>query len=405
MARFTYKALAASGEVLTGEIDAETREAAIARLRGRQIVPLTVDSRRSGRGVPVRGNLLARRKPNDRDLMLFTRELAIFLAADIPLASALSKLDGLIRTGPAAGLAGRVLRSVRDGSSLADALRMQGDVFPAFYVGMVRAGEAGGSLVEVLRRLSDMLEKAAALRAKLRSALTYPILVLLLTGFSLVVLLVYVVPEFRPMFAEAGADLPLSTRIVITMSDLVTEWGWIGAVLIGIALVTVRGQRLSPAVRARIDAAKLRIPLAGDLIRKIETARFCRSLGTLRANDVVLPEAVRIASGTLSNRIVARAASSSVGPLERGDGLVRPLRESGQFPELALELIAVGEESGKMHEMLLQIADIYDAEVERSIERLLALLSPVVTIGLGGLIAFIIGAILSAILGSYDIAL
>ena len=303
------------------------------------------------------------------------------------------------------GLPGQVLDAVKGGASLADALASRGDVFPAFYVGMVRAGEAGGSQVMVLERLADMLERSEALKANIRSALLYPLLVLIITGISLVVLLVFVIPEFRPIFEDAGAELPLTTRIVIAFSDFAVEWGWL--LLIGLlaALLGLRRFSVSEAGRMRLDRWLLGAPLLGELVRRIETARFCRSLGTLRANGVTLIDAVGIAAGTLGNRAVSEAARQTIGALAKGEGLSTPMRRTGCFPPLALQLIEVGEESGKLADMLLQVADVYDKEVERSIERLLALLAPLVTILLGFLIAFIIGSILAAILGTYDIAL
>ena len=406
MARFEYRAIAPGGEVVLGEIAAASREAAIGGLRRKGVVPLRVAEARGGGG---RGLFAAlprrRRKPGVKDLMLFTRELAILLAAGIALDRALATLERIVVDGPMRGLPGQVLDAVKGGASLADALALRGDVFPAFYVGMVRAGEAGGSQVMVLERLANMLERSEALKANIRSALLYPLLVLIITGISLVVLLVFVIPEFRPIFEDAGAELPLTTRIVIAFSDFAVEWGWL--LLIGLlaALLALRRFSVSEAGRMRLDRWLLGAPLLGELVRRIETARFCRSLGTLRANGVTLIDAVGIAAGTLGNRAVAEAARRTVGPLAKGEGLSSPMRRTGCFPPLALQLIEVGEESGKLADMLLQVADVYDKEVERSIERLLTMLAPLVTILLGFLIAFIIGSILAAILGTYDIAL
>jgi general secretion pathway protein F len=404
VAQFEYRAIAPGGEVVLGEIAAASREAAIGGLRRKGVVPLRVAEARSGGGRRAFASL-RRRKPNVKDLMLFTRELAILLAAGIALDRALATLERIVVDGPMRGLPGQVLDAVKGGASLADALASRGDVFPAFYVGMVRAGEAGGSQVLVLERLANMLERSEALKASIRSALLYPLLVLIITGLSLVVLLVFVIPEFRPMFEDAGVDLPLSTRIVLVFSDLAVEWGWL--LLIGLlaALLALRRFSVSEAGRLRLDRWLLGAPLLGELVRRIETARFCRSLGTLRANGVALIDAVGIAAGTLGNRAVSEAARQTIGPLAKGEGLSTPMRRTGCFPPLALQLIEVGEESGRLADMLLQVADVYDKEVERSIERLLALLAPLVTILLGFLIAFIIGSILAAILGTYDIAL
>lgn len=405
MAQFGYKAIAPGGEVVAGEISAETREAAISGLRLKGVVPLRVEARRSTRrSLPTSGSLRRRRKPGAKDLMLFTREIGILLGAGIPLDRTLAILDGIVVDGPMQGLPEQILDAVRGGASLSDALQARSDVFPTFFVGMVRAGEAGGSLVAVLERLSNMLERSEALRARIRAALLYPLLVLILTGLSLVVLLVFVIPEFRPIFEGAEMKLPLPTIIVLAFSDFATEWGWLVLVGLLIGLLVLRRFSMAEAGRIRMDRWMLGAPLIGELVRRIETARFCRSLGTLRANGVTLIDAVGIAADTLGNRAVSDAARRTIGPLATGKGLSAPMRQTGCFPPLALQLIEVGEESGRLEDMLLQVADVYDKEVERSIERMLALLTPIVTILLGCLVAFIIGSILAAILGSYDIA-
>jgi general secretion pathway protein F len=404
MAQFEYRAIASGGEVVLGEIAADTREAAIGGLRKKGVVPLRVVEARNSSKRQLFASLRSR-KAGAKDLMLFTRELAILLAAGIPLDRALATLDRIVVDGPMQGLPGQVLDAVKGGASLADALQSRSDVFPAFYVGMVHAGEAGGSQVMVLERLANMLERSEALKASIRSALLYPLLVLIITGISLVVLLVFVIPEFRPIFEDAGAELPMTTRIVIAVSDFAVEWGWMFLIGMLFALLVLRRYSMSEAGRLRLDRWLLGAPLLGDLVRRIETARFCRSLGTLRANGVTLIDAVSIAAGTLDNRAVTEAARQTTGPLAKGEGLSTPMRRTGCFPPLALQLIEVGEESGRLEDMLLQVADVYDKEVERNIGRLLALLAPLMTILLGFLIAFIIGSILAAILGSYDLAL
>jgi general secretion pathway protein F len=406
LAQFEYKALAPGGEVVLGEIAAATREAAIGGLRSKGVVPLRVEARRGEKQqIFAALSRLRQRKVGAKDLMLFTRELGMLLAAGIPLDRTLAILDGIVVDGPMRGLPGQILDAVKGGASLADALQSRSEIFPAFYVGMVRAGEAGGSLVAVLERLSNMLERSEALRASIRSALLYPLLVLILTGLSLVVLMVFVIPEFRPIFEGAGDKLPLTTRIVLAISDFTLEWGWLMLVSLLVALLALRRVSVSEAGRVRLDRWLMSAPLLGELVQRIETSRFCRSLGTLRANGVTLIDAVGIAAGTLTNRAVSQAARQTTGPLAKGEGLSAPMRRTGCFPPLALQLIEVGEESGRLEDMLLQVADVYDKEVERSIQRLLALLAPTVTILLGFLIAFIIGSMLAAILGTYDIAL
>ncbi|MEO0819500.1 MAG: type II secretion system F family protein [Pseudomonadota bacterium] len=408
MARFRYKALGDGGEIRSGQLRAESREDAIGRLRRMGVVPLSIEGAGAeGAGLAARLGgglraLLPAPRPQGRDLMLLTRELFIMLSAGVTVDRALAKLDGILRRGALAGVPGALLQKVKGGGSLGDAMATRPDVFPAYYVGMVRAGEAGGALAPVLKRLSDMVGRNEALRAKIRSALTYPLIVLTLTGFSLVILFVYVVPEFRPVFEQAGEDMPAPAAAILAASELLTDHG--SALLLGLLAVLLLLRRMQGLGGGRLDRALLHLPLFGGLVRRIETARFCRTLGTLRANGVPLVDGVAIAAGTLGNRVVAAAARAMADPLARGEGLAGPMQAAGVFPELAVQLVEVGEESGKLQDMLLQVAEVFDEEVEESLQRLLALLTPLMTVLLGGLIAFVIGTILSAILSSYDLA-
>ena len=254
MAQFGYKAIASGGEVVVGEIAADTREAAISGLRLKGVVPLRVEAQRGGkRPLPTSRLLGRRREAGTKDLMLFTREIGILLAAGVPLDRTLAILDGIVVDGPMQGLPEQILNAVKGGASLSDALQARSDVFPTFYVGMVRAGEAGGSLVAVLERLSNMLERSEALRARISAALLYPLLVLILTGLSLVVLLVFVIPEFRPIFEGAEMKLPLPTIIVLAFSDFALEWGWLLLVGLLVALLTLKRFTMAETGRVRLD--------------------------------------------------------------------------------------------------------------------------------------------------------
>ena len=391
--------------MVSGFVHANSQVSAKDRLKGRGILPLKVESAPSHSALARGLNGLFLRKAGPKDLLLFTRELTLLLKAGVPLAKALSMLDRLITHGPIAGVPGELLAAITSGDSLVTAMEKHPEIFPAIYTGMIRAGDEGGSYISVLERLGDMLDRSDALNAKVRNALVYPLLVLAVTGLSLVILMVLVIPEFRPVFEEAGDRLPLSTKIIMGASDFVIGYGQI--VLVGLLslVLLLRQAAKSPRGKAWQDRCVLAMPVFGSLVGKIETARFCRSLGTLRANGVSLVGAIGIAAGTVKNATIATAVRQTVAPLSRGEGLAAPLREAGCFPPLATQLIEVGEESGHMKEMLLQVADIFDRETENSIQKLLALLSPTITIFLGCLIALIIGSILMAILGTYDLAI
>jgi general secretion pathway protein F len=402
MALFSYKAVSAEGEVIEGELEALDQRAAIERLRSQGHVPIRAEERRGG-GAVRRSRLRRRARISSTAVALLTRELSMLLQSGLPLDRALSILGSLTTEDPVRRLVERVLDRVRGGASLAEALEAQGEVFPSFYCGMVRAGEAGGALEIVLERLADTLERAQALRESVKSALIYPMLVVILAVAALVIMMTLVIPNFRPLFEDSGAAMPLLTQIVIGASDFVRDYWW---ALAGAAVLLIFGLKrhnATPEGRLRWDRWILGLPLLSDLVLKLEVARLARMLGTLLANQVSVLNAVSMALGTLSNRAVAEALSELRGRLAKGEGFAVPLAEAGIFPVLAVQLVRVGEESGQLDGMLLRVAEIYDEEVKRTIDRILALLVPVIIIVLGGVIALMIGSIVMAIMSSYDL--
>ncbi|MFQ6017537.1 MAG: type II secretion system F family protein [Kiloniellaceae bacterium] len=404
MPRFSYKAVSPDGEVIEGETEAASRQALVDRLHSQGHVPIRAEERRRAgpRRLSVPSPFRARRA-TAKDVVLLTQELATLLQAGLPLDRALTIMSDLARPGPVRTLIDRIRDRVRGGATLADALEAYPHVFPNYYAGMVRAGEAGGTLDAVLARLAATLGRAQALRESVRSALQYPALVVIMAVLSLVVLMTAVIPEFRPLFEDAGAALPVSTRIVIGVSDFLQAYWW-AVFLAALALtLLIRQHNRDPAGRLRWDGWISRAPLFGDLIRKVEVARFSRTLGTLMGNGVSVLPALSMTMGTLSNRAIAEAVGMAQGRLAKGEGLAGPLQDSALFPGLALRLIQVGEETGQLEAMLLRIADIYEEEVKRTIERMLSLLVPLVTIALGIVIAVIIGSMLAAILSAYDL--
>ena len=404
MPRFNYKAVSPEGEVIEGEIEAISRQAVVDRLHADGHVPIRAEeSRRTAVRQSGVGRLLQPRRVRSEDLLLITRELATLLQAGLPLDRAMSVMIDLAPEGPVRDLMEEVREKVRGGATLADALGEHSEVFPNYYAGMVRAGEAGGTLEGVLARLAETLERAQALRDNVRAALRYPALVVIMAVASLVVLMAVVIPEFRPLFEDAGAAMPLSTRIVIGTSDLLAAYWWLLALLLVAAGMALRQHNQTPEGRLRWDAWIIEAPIFGDLLTKIEVARFSRTLGTLLTNGVSVLNAMSMTIDTLDNRAFAGAAAQAQGRLAKGEGLAEPLAETGVFPGLALQLVRVGEETGRLDAMLLRIADIYDEEVKRAIQKMLSLLVPLITLALGILIAVIIGSMISAIMSSYDL--
>lgn len=405
MPRFRYKAVSPAGAILEGETEAPARAAVIERLRRDGNTPIRADELKAGAGRWLLPSLFSSRRLGEKDVVLLTRELSTLLHAGLPLDRALAILGDIAEPGPQRDFVQRILDAVRGGASLAEALDTFKDQLASFYIGMVRAGEAGGSLETVLARLADTLERTHALKETVRSAMYYPAFVLFMAAASLVILIVWVVPQFAPLFENTGAPIPLPMRIIMGVGDFARAYWWaiVGVMTLGVLLLR-RHNRL-PEGRLRWDRLKLDLPLLGELTVKVEVARFTRTLGTLLTNGVTVLNAMSIALGTLGNRALAQSTDGLTARLKRGEGLAVPMMDSGAFPRLAVQLIQVGEESGQLDTMLMRVADIYDDEVKRALERLMALLVPALTIGLGILVAVIILSMLSAILSVYDLSI
>lgn len=405
MPRYQYEAVDASGEVVRDELDAATLDAAITRLRDQGLLPLAVNEAKGGflRGGFGQPLFSKRRTLSRKAIALLTQQLASLLHAGMPLDRALSILIGVTEDPQLKPVLVRVQEKVRGGSSLADALEVQG-VFSRFYLNMIRAGEAGGALDAVLKRLSEFLERSRALRETVSSALIYPIILLSVSALAVIILLTFVVPQFQRLFADAGKALPLATQIVIAAGNGFRYYWWVGLILILLLVAVMRQQLSHPESRARWDDWFLRLPLFGDLIAKVETARLSRTLGTLLGNGVSLLNALTIVRETLGNQVLANALGEVAEHVKTGRGLADPLLDAERFPKLAVQMIRVGEETGQLQEMLLQVADTYDDEVQTAVKRMLTLLEPILILGLGVVIAGIIMSILVAILSLNDLA-
>lgn len=344
-------------------------------------------------------NYIQKNTVRSKDITLLTRELATLLRAGLTLEHALQTLEQLSQSVPVKNMVHDIHHRIDGGARFSDALDAQNGVFNHLYLNMIRAGEAGGKLDSILERLAEYLERSAEIKANITSALIYPCLLFFIAGFSLFALLLFVVPQFAALFEDAGKALPLTTQIVFGIAEFLRQFWWIIIAFIVVTVWIIDIQIRDHHKRQRWDAWLLRLPIYGELISKLEVARFARTLGTLLMNGVPLLTAVNIVREGLSNKVFLNIVDTVTASLEQGHGIARPLAESSHFPELAVQLIQVGETSGQLEEMLLKIADIYDKESQATIKRLLILLEPVLILGLGAIIAFIIISILLAILG------
>ena len=402
---FQYKAVTPSGEVQEGVLEASSTPAAVARVQAMGLIPIRAVEAGAAKAAAPQGRapLFQRNRITQNDIAVITRELATLLKAGLPLDRSFEILINLAATPRVADLLARIRNEVRGGAALSKALDAQRGTFTRFYVNMVRAGEAGGALPTVLLRLAEYMERAKALRDNVLASLIYPVILALVTITAIVVLLGVVVPRFKPIFAGTGKAIPFVTQVVLFLGDAMRNWGI--AIAMGIALlVWWYARRLrEPEVRYRFDRWLVSGRFLGDMFSRIEMARFSRTLGTLLSNGVTLVAALNIVRDTMGNSYLAEAIGNVARELKEGRGLGRPMMETGRFPMLAVHMIQVGEETGRLDEMLMQVAETYDREVEVAIRKFLALLQPLMIIVMAVVIGFIILSILSAMLSVYDL--
>ncbi len=416
MPMYQYKAVSPSGEIKEGVVEGATQAGVIAHLQSTGLIPIRAAEVLAGGiatapgtsdgGTPRKAfSLFGRGKVSQDDLGLITRELATLLRAGLPLDRSMEILIGLAEKPSVSELLGAIRNEVRGGTALSKALDKHRDIFSRFYINMVKAGEAGGSLGNVLLRLADYMERAAALKEGVVSALVYPVILLVVAVASVLILVIFVVPQFKQIFDQSGKALPFATDVVLTTGIFLRQnWPLVLAGLV--ASVWLFSRSFSkPENRARWDARFLGWPVAGNLIAKVEMARFSRSLGTLLQNGVPLLTGLAILKDTLGNAVFRNAVEIISRDLKEGRGMAKPMMEANVFPKLAVQMIGVGEETGKLDEMLYQVADVYDREVAAAVKRALALIEPVMIVGLALLIGGIIMSLLVAMFALMDIPL
>ena len=405
MAFFQYRAADQAGKIIEGVMEAEVEQSVVSRLHEMGCIPLRIALPGAGAGssAQLRLPIFTRRKVSQQQLLQFTQELSTLLSAGLPLDRSLSVLGGLIEEKEFSAVLKTILEAVRAGKSLAASMGEHPEIFPKLYVNMIRAGEAGGILESVLRHLAEFLESSQALKEDVKSALIYPMILATAAGLSLIILFIYVVPRFSLIFKDVGKALPWITRVVIEFSHVLTQYGWIGFLLVVAAVAGGLFYVRTPEGKAETDSLLLRVWLLGDLIRKFETARFARTLSALLKGGVPLLDALGTVQGVVGNRLLARALGQVQVRVREGKGMARPLGESGLFPPLALNMVAVGEETGKLEAMLAEVAGYYDQEVKRTTKRLTALLEPALILGMGLIIGVVVVSMLMAIFSINDL--
>jgi type IV pilus assembly protein PilC len=376
---FQYTARTLKGELINDKIDLPTRDDVIAHLRKNRLVVVQV--RPAPREFKLRLKLGSGVKT--RDLVVFTRQFSTMINAGLPLVQALDILARQTENKALADVTRQVVYDVESGQTLADALRKHPRVFGDLYVNMVAAGEAGGILDTILLRLAQFLEKNDAIVRKVKGAMIYPGVILTVAVIAVAVLLIFVIPTFQNMFASVNLELPLPTRIVIGASNLLKHYWWLilGGIGLGVFALS-RYYRTAPG-RLQIDALLLKMPVLGDVLRKAAVSRFTRTLGTLISSGVSILDGLEITARTAGNMVIHNAVMESRASIAGGETISAPLQKSEVFPPMVISMIAVGEQTGGLDEMLSKIADFYDEEVDAAVSALLSLMEPVMIVVLG----------------------
>lgn len=395
MAVFSYRATTMEGTVVEGVIEAPSEDLAVDRLRNAGIIPLSLAAPRRSRIKKI--NFRSRK----RDLLNFTTELAALVNAGLPLDRSLNIMGEISESAEMKGVVHAVLTSIREGSSFSDALGKHPQIFPVLYVNMVRAGEMGGVIGVVLEKLHEFLETTNELKDHVVSAMIYPAILGVTGGISIILLLTFVLPRFSVIFSEIGGSLPFATQVLLLLSSTLRSCWWIGAAIMAGAIVMCMSWIRTEAGRTHWDVLKLKV--MEDVIRKLETARFCRTFGTLLQSGISVLQALNNSREIIGNRVIATAIESVAKGVREGRGIAAPLAEANVFPALALSLIKVGEETGQLDSMLLRVAGTYEKSLKESVKRFMGLFEPAMILGMGLIIGFIVISMLLAVFSIMDL--
>lgn len=383
---YEYKVIEVGGKQVKGKLSAANEMAAAQTLRQQGVVPLSIVETGTGLSreltIPGLGG-----KIKLKDLAIFARQFATMTNSGLSLLRSLSILEDQA-TKPALRKAiAEVRADIEGGSSLSGAMAKQEKVFPPLMCAMILAGETGGFLDQALERIATNLEKDATLRGKIKSALTYPVIVLAFSGLMITAVLVFIVPIFEKMFTQLGGKLPLPTQVIVNISHALL---WLGPLLIIAAVVATavvkQILRTNPAFRLAFDRMKLRIPVFGNLFTKIAISRFSRNLGTLLGVGVPIMQALDVVGATTGNAVISAAMIDVQDAVRQGQTMTGPLSRHSVFPPMVVQMIEVGEESGQISQMLDKIADFYDREVDQAAEALTASIEPIMVLLMGGIV-------------------
>ena len=392
MPTFAYSGRTRAGQTVSGERMADTMDAAVSALRREQILVTRIDASKGAPAAAVKKKAVTGKSVPSKNLAIFTRQFSVMIDAGLPLVQC---LDILGKQEPHKGFSATILKvreDVESGAALADAMKRHPKTFDALYSNMIAAGEAGGILDTILKRLAVYIEKSVKLKGEVKSAMIYPVAVIVIATIVVAAILWKVIPTFAQLFAGLGAQLPLPTRIVISASNGLVAYGWIVIVALGLVGYAVKSYYGTDGGRRTIDRILLKTPILGNILRKVAVARFCRTLSTLLASGVPILDGLDITARTAGNAIIEDAIQVTRSSIERGETISSPLRETNVFPSMVVQMINVGETTGALDAMLSKIADFYEDEVDTAVAGLLTLMEPVMIAFLGVIVGGIVVA-------------
>jgi type IV pilus assembly protein PilC len=394
MPTFAYSGRTRAGQTVSGEHTADSMDAAVAALRRDQIMVTRIDAAKAkkaaaaaagkptgpkaGKGVPA------------KNLAIFVRQFSVMIDAGLPLVQCLEILG---KQEPHKNFAAVILKTredVESGAALADAMKKHPKTFDPLFTNMIAAGEAGGILDTILKRLAEYIEKSVKLQGDVKSAMIYPVAVIVIAGVVVTAILWKVIPTFASLFAGLGAQLPMPTRLVIALSDFIVAYGWLVAIAMGLAGYALKNYYGTTNGRHVIDRISLKLPILGNILRKVAVARFCRTLSTLLSSGVPILDGLDITARTAGNSVIEAAVQTVRTSIERGETISAPLRETNVFPSMVVQMINVGETTGALDAMLAKIADFYEEEVDTAVAGLLTLMEPVMIAVLGVVVGGIV---------------
>ena len=390
MATFVYKVRDRTGKIFTGNMEGENRNSVVSRLREMDYFITSVSEKR--------GNILFSKQINlfqsikFRDLTIFYRQFSTMVNAGLTLVNSLDILIEQVENKALSNVITLIKSDVEAGSTLADAMAKHPQAFSELYLSMVRAGEIGGVLDEILNKIADLMEKEYALRQKVRSAMAYPVFITGAATLMGIFMLTFILPQFVGVFAQFGGELPFLTQILVTATHLFNSYWYIFFIVIAALVAAFLAYIKTPNGKLNFDKFKLNAPIFGEINRKSAVARFTRILGTLIKSGVPILEALQVSSNAIGNLVVSSAVLGAKTKIKEGQSISGPLAASGVFPPMVTQMIMVGEESGELEEMLINVAKFYDEEVDRTVEKLTAIIEPVMMLG----IALVIGVMVIA---------